>query len=310
MARHNDETELAARSESAPTLVCYMNNKWNKCATHAQMYVLSDLWEAAIGRWLIYLTVAGVPATTMRLRRGHLRWAARNTDTAGPADVTFAGLLTAISSQNWSREHRRGMRRSLVTFFDWAIDDGIVETNPAVRLPKVPGGHPHPRPCPDDIWDGLLASAGPREAMMSRLAGEVGMRRAEVACCRRDDLFRDMTGWSLIVHGKGDRQRVVPITDALAASIRDFCVAGYLFPGDDDGHLSPMTVGKLISDLMPAGWSMHKLRHRYATRGLAGTGDLLAVRDALGHASVATTQLYTAVADERVRRVTQAASSD
>jgi site-specific recombinase XerC len=52
---------------------------------------------------------------------------------------------------------------------------------------------------------------------------------------------------------------------------------------------------------MPPGWSMHKLRHRFATRGYAGTGDLLAVKEALGHASVATTQLYTAVPRKGVR---------
>lgn len=153
-----------------------------------------------------------------------------------------------------------------------------------------------------------MLAAPPRVQMMARLAGEVGMRRAEVAVCRREDLVEDYTGWSLIVHGKGNRERLVPITDRMAADIREFCPRGYLFPGNDNGHLSAHHVGKLVGALMPAGWSMHKLRHRFATRGLAATGDLLAVRDALGHRSVATTQIYTAITTDKVRRVTEAAA--
>ena len=135
------------------------------------------------------------------------------------------------------------------------------------------------------------------------------MRRAEVAVVHRDDLMEDLTGWSILVHGKGGTQRLVPIPDELAEAIAEFCPhGGYLFPGNDDGHLSAHYVGKLVGDLMPPGWSMHKLRHRYATKGLAATGDLLAVRDALGHASVATTQLYTKVVGDKVRRVSEAAA--
>jgi site-specific recombinase XerD len=154
------------------------------------------------------------------------------------------------------------------------------------------------------MWKQILMAAPPREKMMMRLAGEVGMRRAEVACCHRDDLIEDLCGWSLIIHGKGNKQRMIPIHNRLARDIMDFCGHGYLFPGQDNGHLAAMTVGKLVGDLMPPGWSMHKLRHRFATRSLAAGGDLLVVRDLLGHTSVATTQLYTASVPEKMRRIT------
>lgn len=67
---------------------------------------------------------------------------------------------------------------------------------------------------------------------------------------------------------------------------------GYFFPGQDDGHLSPRYVGKLIRDLLPDQWTMHTLRHRFATRLYAHTRDLLGVQGMLGHATPTTTRRY------------------
>ena len=67
-------------------------------------------------------------------------------------------------------------------------------------------------------------------------------------------------------------------------------------------------MGELISALMPDGWTMHKLRHRYASRGYARTRNLRAVQLALGHASVATTERYTMVTSDEVRLVSEAAA--
>ena len=76
---------------------------------------------------------------------------------------------------------------------------------------------------------------------------------------------------------------------------------GHLFPGQCDGHLSVVYVGQLISSLMPAGYTMHTLRHRMATRAYRGSRNLRAVQTLLGHASVATTQRYCACDDDEVR---------
>lgn len=276
-------------------------------------YSLPRSWEDAIGGWLTWLQLGGTRKQTIRLRRGHVRMIARRSGVTHPRLLTIAMLVDIGSAQDWSNEHRKGVRTSLISFYEWAIVNGIVEHNPAALLPSVAASHPNPRPAPDDIWYALLEAAAPRERMMARLAGEVGMRRAEVAVCHRMDLFREPGGWALMVHGKGGKDRVVPVTDQLAQAIQEFCPAGYLFPSHDQWgnvlapHVSPEHVGKLISKLMPDGWSMHKLRHRFASRGLAGTGNLIAVKEALGHASVATTQLYTAVTRDDVRAVTNAA---
>lgn len=236
---------------------------------------------------------------------------ARRSAANSPADLTFSQIVDICSSCNWSNEHRKGVRASLNSFYEFCVANGFAAHNPAAAMPRVPGDKPRPRPCPDDIWRELLDQAEPRERLMARLAGEAGLRRAEVAVCNISDLSRGYTSWELLVNGKGGKQRVLPLTDDLACEILRHAGGrsrGYLFPGQIDGHISAHHVGKIISRLMPEGWSMHKLRHRFATRGFAGTGDIMAVRDALGHSSVATTQIYTAVAANGVRAVTDAAA--
>ncbi|GAA4479077.1 hypothetical protein GCM10023094_23650 [Rhodococcus olei] len=243
---------------------------------------------------------------------------------ASPADyepitrggVTGTQLVAMAGRQQWSNEHRRGLRTSLMQLYEWAVSNGHAAENPARALPKVPESSPKPRPATDRIWRALLMAAGPRERIMARLACEVGLRRGEVARAHTRDLVEEVDGYALVVLGKGNKQRIVPIPDDLADEIargpgghtigrgRE----GYLFPGETEGHLSPGHVGKLIGDLMPEGWSMHKLRHRFATKAFAGTGNLRAVQEALGHASVATTERYTAVARTEVRAAVNAAA--
>lgn len=283
---------------------------------HKQTYSLPRGWDHPIEEWLDWLRAAGVPKTTMRLRRGHVRHTARLLGVPTPGDVSTDLLVVAFARRNWSSEHRRGMRTSLIQFYDWAIERGLSESNPAVALPKVPESRPRPRPATDRIWQQILANAGPRERLMAQLACEAGLRRAEVARVHAHDLIEEIDGWTLVVHGKGGRQRTVPIRTSLARDIAKGAgghtigrgSSGWLFPGQDDGHLSPDRVGRLISELMPEGWSMHKLRHRFATRAFQGTRNLLAVQEALGHASVATTQRYTAITRDDVRAAVESAA--
>jgi integrase len=265
-------------------------------------YQLSEPWETAIAGWLSWLHLSGHSPNTIRLRREHMRSVARMLHTAHPRDVTFADLVQLCSARQWGNEYRKGVRTSLVSFYEWCIANAVAQENPAARLSKVRGENPKSRPAGDDVWEDLIAKAQPRELMMIRLAGEAGMRRAEVAQCHRRDLIEDPRGCSLIVHGKGNKQRVVPISDSLAQAIRAHCTAGYLFPGRSIGdHMSPAWVGTMISQLMPEGFTIHTLRHRFGTRAYRGSHNLRAVQMLLSHASVATTERYTAVDDDEIR---------
>ena len=139
---------------------------------------------------------------------------------------------------------------------------------------------------------------------MLRLGAECGLRRFEIAKVHSRDVMRDLVGWSLVVVGKGDKQRIVPIGDDLALLIRS--ANGYLFPGRWSGHVESSYVGRHLSDLLGDGWTAHSLRHRYATTTYAVTRDLLLVSKLLGHASVETTQRYIAMPDDRLRAAVEA----
>jgi len=277
---------------------------------HSLSYSLPPAWEAAVDGWLTWLIAAGTSQATRRTRRSHIRMVAREVGTPGPRQVTGPDLLAILGRPGYSIEHRRGLRASLGSFYRWGVVSGLLDEDPTVTLPPVRAAVGAPKPATDEIWKHILSTADERTRLMARLACEAGLRRAEVACVHSDDLVNGIDGAELIVHGKGNKQRVVPITVTLAAEIAKATpFGGFLFPGKIDGHMSADRVGHLVSKVMPPGWSMHKLRHRFATRGYAGTGNLRAVQEALGHASVATTQRYTAVAAREIRAVAEAAAS-
>lgn len=261
--------------------------------------MLNQEWTDAIEGFLASEREAGKRKETNALRRSSLGHFARRT-TKGPWQVTADDLHDYFAAQEWALETRRGRRTTLVRFYDWGVYRGKVTMNPAALLPKVRMVQGSAKPAPDLAYHEALLRADPREKLMLRLAAEVGMRRAEVAQVHSDDVMDDLVGRSLIVHGKGGKRRIVPLPDSLGRTLAH-APAGYLFPGDDGGHLSPRYVGKLIRDLLPGDWTMHTLRHRFATRLYAHTRDVLLVQEALGHASPATTRRYIPMNAERMR---------
>lgn len=255
-------------------------------------------WESLADGWLLWLRAAGRRDSTLDTRRRRLNcfayWVGKC-----PSMVTFDDCLAFIGRDGLARETRKALRSTLADFFAWACDHGWLPSNPASDLPKVPQSRPHPRPCPDSVILAALSRANRVETLMLRLGAECGLRRMEIAKVHTDDVMRDLLGYSLIVTGKGDVQRIVPLPDDLALTIIE--ADGYLFSGRFGGHVEESYIGKRLSALLGDGWTAHSLRHRYATVTYDATHDLLLVQQLLGHASVRTTQLYVAMPDARLR---------
>lgn len=259
-----------------------------------------------LAAWVSFLRAAGRPETTIRLRVYHVARIGRELGVGDPWTVTGEELVEWFARYpHWSKDTRRSYRSSARAFGEWAVATGRIERNPALLLPAVRSSEPRPRPTPERAYRAALERATPREALMLRLAAELGMRRGEVCQVHRRDLVDDLLGWSLVVHGKGGKERVLPVPDELARRVRVAVLAGeggYAFPGRVDGHLSAHYVGKLVSRLLPDGVAMHTLRHRFATRAYQQDRDLLTVQTLLGHASPDTTQRYVAAPSDALRR--------
>lgn len=266
-------------------------------------------WEPAIDGWVATLIAAGRPGTTVGLRRYHLRRLATE-QPRGPAGIRGEDLVEWAAGHEWARETRRSYRSSLRSFFRWTVHVGIRTDDPSQSLGIVRPTDPNPHPAPRRAIEQALNRAGPRERLAIRLAAEAGLRRGEVVLIHLDDAVEDLLGWSLIVHGKGGKERTVPLGDGLAVAVRDACTAGggYAFPGQIDGHLSAHALGTTVSRLLPEGVTMHSLRHTFATTCYRATGDLLAVQQLLGHSSVATTQRYVLLDPGRLRAVAATAA--
>lgn len=263
----------------------------------------SPLWAESINLWLDSLKAAGYSPNTIGTRRCQMSALSRALE-GDPRDVEGDDLLAHFAAKDWKPETRKGAKNACVSYFRWLKASGRSEADPSEFLPTVKRPEPHPRPCPDVVILAALRKATDGERLMLRLGAECGLRRFEIAKVHSRDVMRDLVGWSLVVVGKGDKQRIVPIGDDLALLIRS--ANGYLFPGRWSGHVESSYVGRHLSDLLGDGWTAHSLRHRYATTTYAATRDLLLVSKLLGHASVETTQRYIAMPDDRLRAAVEA----
>jgi len=261
---------------------------------------MTDDWVRAVDEWAVALAAAGRARTTIATRTDHVRRVGRALG-GSPWQVSGEDLVRHVGAQAWATETRRSVRASLRGFYSWGVRTGRVDVDPSTSLPTVTPAPPRPRPAPDHAYRAALGASDERTRLILRLAAEAGLRRAEIAVIHAGDLVEDLLGYSLVVHGKGRRQRVVPLPTHLGLELRA-AGPGWVFPGDDGGHLSPRWVGKLAVRVLPEGWTLHTLRHRFATRAYAAERDLLAVQQLLGHSTPTTTQRYVAVDGERLRR--------
>jgi integrase/recombinase XerC len=206
---------------------------------------------------------------------------------------------------------------------------GKVGALSAIRAPKV--GKSLPKPVPMAAAK-RLADADERAgeerdpwiwardaAVMALLYGS-GLRISEALGLKRREVPLPGEGDVLVVTGKGNKTRMVPVLQNVLVLVQDYVAmcphplppGGPIFVGARGGPLSPriiqLTMERLRGALgLPDSATPHALRHSFATHLLSRGGDLRAIQELLGHASLSTTQIYTGIDSERLLEVYKSA---
>jgi integrase/recombinase XerC len=152
-----------------------------------------------------------------------------------------------------------------------------------------------------------------RDAAVLALLYGSGLRIAEALSLKREEAPSSSQVGTITVNGKGGKQRMVPVLPMVGRLIAGYLALcpyelpadGPLFVGAKGGPLSPRIIQLAMARLrgalgLPETATPHALRHSFATHLLARGGDLRAIQELLGHASLSTTQIYTAVDSERL----------
>ncbi len=215
-------------------------------------------------------------------------------------------------------------------FYRFLVIDGARSDDPTARLDAPRIGRPLPKILSEAEIARLTETAakwpgpeGVRLRCVLELLYATGLRVSELVTLAVSAAQRDPR--VLLVRGKGGKERIVPLSPpsrrALAEYLdirRDFLKKGepsrWLFPSrGEGGFLTRQRIGQLLKDLAlgagldPAKLSPHVLRHAFASHLLDGGADLRSVQQMLGHADIATTQIYTHVQGERLKRLVETA---
>ncbi len=229
-----------------------------------------------------------------------------------------------------SRSLMRGLAgaRSFARFLE-RNGKGKVAALAAVRAPKSARTLPKPLPisAARAVSDADLRAGEAREpwvlardaAVLALLYGS-GLRISEALSLKRKDIPAPGAGDVLVVKGKGNKERMVPVLPQVLKLIADYDALcphdlgrdGPMFIGARGGPLSPRVVQLAMARLrgalgLPATATPHALRHSFASHLLARGGDLRAIQELLGHASLSTTQIYTAVDSEQLLKAYRSA---
>ncbi len=269
------------------------------------LHVVSSDPLGPVWAWCEWLRAAGAPETTISLRRYYVtRLWQTYPDLLG---VGVDDLARWMGSAQWNANTKKSARSSLRSFYAWAKATGRIEVSPAALLPAVRIPRSAPRPTPERAFAEAISVADPRARLAIQLAGFCGLRRGEIARVHVDDVVEDGDGYSLRVVGKGGHVRYVPLPPLLAGEL-DSIKEGWAFPSPRGGHITADHLAKIVTRHLPPGVSTHTLRHRCATVAYAGTRDLRAVQELLGHSRPETTAGYAYVPQNAVRAAMQAAA--
>jgi len=256
---------------------------------------------------------------------------ARNLSFAAIGRGAVEDYLVACDAAGLSKATRARRLSSIRQLFRFAVEEGWRADNPALRLSGPGKSKSLPKTLSrDDLVrlieaaraKGRTAAERTRNLALIELLYATGLRVTElvslpIAAVRGNPRM-------ILVRGKGQKERMVPlsapardaVTDWLAcrdAADAEARAAGqvpsrYLFPGDGSaGHLTRQHMHLLLKDIAvlagvsPAHVTPHVLRHAFATHLLAGGADLRVIQTLLGHADIATTEIYTHVLDEHLK---------
>jgi integrase/recombinase XerD len=245
-------------------------------------------------------------------------------DLADASAETLRGYLESLSRQKLAPATAARRLSALRQYFKFLVNEGLRKDDPTAALDAPKRGRPLPKILSETevaaMIDGVALedkAAALRLGALMELIYASGLRVSELvslplAAAKRDQPF-------LVVRGKGAKERLVPLNDAakraLAAYLevraeflpRSVKASQWLFPSSgDSGHLTRQRLGQLLKDaavkagIDPARVSPHVLRHAFATHLLDRGADLRALQKMLGHADIATTQIYTHVATGRL----------
>ena len=291
---------------------------------------------AEIARWLGYLGSERrmSPKTLESYQRDVLQFLGFLAEhLAGAPSLKQMARLTPSDIRSFMAERRssgvgnRSLMRALAGIRSFARflernGKGKVAALSAVRTPKLPKTLPKPLAisAARQMTDGDAREGGTREpwimardaAVLALLYGS-GLRISEALGLKR----KDCTGAdALTVTGKGNKSRMVPVLPQVSKLMANYVALcpldlppdGPLFIGARGGPLAPrivqLTMARLRGALgLPDSATPHALRHSFATHLLSRGGDLRAIQELLGHASLSTTQIYTAVDTERLLEV-------
>lgn len=272
----------------------------NQVMPKRQHLPLPDGWIQPVTAYCAWLRGSRQSPKTIKLRHYHLRRLADLTKLA-PFDITPEDISLALGRPEWSKETARSYYGSISGFYGWSLDTGRTDADPTQDLPTISAVVGRPRPASETDVRRSLETASPRMRLMLLLGAYEGLRCREICLVHTSHVTDGVDGPYLLINGKGDKLRTIPILPEIAAEIRRQ-PDGWLFPGLIDGHLSAAYVSKLISRALPDGVTAHMLRHRFASKAYVATGhDIRAVQELLGHSSVQTTQIYTAIPHDALR---------
>jgi len=233
------------------------------------------------------------------------------------ADLAARGLSAATAARR---------RAAVRQFYRFVLGEGWRNDDPSRRVAAPRQGRPLPRVLSRDEVARLIEAAAVddgrqalRLACMVELIYASGLRVSELTALPLAALAQDPA--YLMVRGKGGKERLVPLSGPARAAVKaylpvraSFIKSGtaspWLFPSRGAaGRLTPRRFAQLLDKAAVAAGidsdkvSPHALRHAFATHLLEGGADLRVVQTLLGHADIATTQIYTHVAQARLREV-------